>query len=234
MNGWSISSFTLAILSHWIDGEPAGLTKVRRQASEDVARMFARTASACQRCSCGCALPLCRASHLLHFLNQTPMGSKRKKKKNAIQHINGLQLLNTTWFTPSGHKKSQFFLKNQPYVWHTQERPNASKPCVCCTRKDRKRAGMRGSGTSRATQHGWSSLAASGAANWVAKKLQALSNSSVAVLVERRSSHHLPEAHHVDPNASTANQVSALLHDFTYFQGTRLRALGSGRSATIP
>ena len=46
------------------------------------------------------------------------------------------------------------------------------------------------------------------------KNLQALSNSSVAVLVERRSSHYLPEAHHVDPNASTAIQVSALLHDF--------------------
>ena len=47
------------------------------------------------------------------------------------------------------------------------------------------------------------------------KKLQALSNSSVTVLVERRSSHYLPEAHHVDPNVSTAIQVSALLHDFT-------------------
>ena len=45
--------------------------------------------------------------------------------------------------------------------------------------------------------------------------MQALSDSSVAVLVERRSSRHLPEAHHVDPNASTAIQVSALLHDLT-------------------
>ena len=74
---------------------------------------------------------------------------------------------------------------------------------------------MSRSGTSRATQHGWSSSAASGAASWVANILQALSNSSAAVLVERRSSHYLPEAHHVDPNVSTANQVSALLHDFT-------------------
>ena len=39
-----------------------------------------------------------------------------------------------------------------------------------CLRKDRKRAGMSRSGTSRATQHGWSSSAASGAASWVAEK----------------------------------------------------------------
>ena len=83
-----------------------------------------------------------------------------------------------------------------------------------CLRKDRKRAGMSRSGTSRATQHGRSSLAACGA-SWVAKKMQALGNSSVAVLLKRRSSHHLPEAHHVDPNVSTTNQVSALHHDFT-------------------
>ena len=47
------------------------------------------------------------------------------------------------------------------------------------------------------------------------KKLQALSNSFVAVLVERRNSHHVPEAYHVDPNVSTTNQVSALRHDIT-------------------
>ena len=25
------------------------------------------------------------------------------------------------------------FKKNEPYVWHTQQRPSESKPCVCCT-----------------------------------------------------------------------------------------------------
>ena len=99
---------------------------------------------------------------------------------------------------------------NQPYVWDTQERPRAS---CACFRKDRKRAGVSRSGTSHATQHGWSSLAqAAPPAGW--QKMQALSKSSVAVLVERRSSHCLPEAHHVDPNVSTAIQVSTLLHDF--------------------
>ena len=44
--------------------------------------------------------------------------------------------------------------------------------------------------------------------------MQALSNSRVAVLLKRRNSHHVPEANHVDPNVSTAIQVSALLHDF--------------------
>ena len=72
---------------------------------------------------------------------------------------------------------------------------------------------MSRSGTSRATQHGWSSLAASGAANWVAKNCR-LSLTRVW-LFWRRSSHYLPEAHHVDPNVSTAIQVCALLHDFT-------------------
>ena len=63
-------------------------------------------------------------------------------------------------------------------------------------------------------------------AGW--QKMQALSNSSAAVLVERRNSQYLPEAHHVDPNVSTANQVSALLHDFGDSEP------GSGRSASIP
>ena len=49
-------------------------------------------------------VPRQRLATLL-VLNQTPMGNKRKK--NVNQHINGLQLLNTTWFTPSGHKMSQ-------------------------------------------------------------------------------------------------------------------------------
>ena len=83
-------------------------------------------------------------------------------------------------------------------------------------------AHMSRSGTSRATQNGWSSLGASGATSWVAK-MQALNNLSVTVLVERKNSQHLPEAHHVDPNASTANQVSALLHDGYRFLGTQLR-----------
>ena len=153
---------------------PRVTTKVRRQASEDVARMFARAASPCQHCYCGCDLPFCCVSHSLHFLNPTPMGSKRKKK-NANQHINGLQFLNTTWFTPSGHKMSQFKKKKTSHVFRTQKYVPAQANPVCavhrtCLRKDRNRAGMSRSGTSRATQHGWSSLAASGAASWVAKK----------------------------------------------------------------
>ena len=111
MNGWSISSFALAQFCPTGFDEPAVVTKVRRQASEDVARMLARTASACQRRYCGCALPLCRVSHLLHFMSQTPVGSKRKKKRKSTHQWP--QLLNTTWFTPSGHKMSPFKKKKK-------------------------------------------------------------------------------------------------------------------------
>ena len=65
--------------------------------------------------------------------------------------------------------------------------------------------------------------------------------------MERRNSHHLPEAHHVDPNVSTANQVSALLHDFSDSQArdsepgpsnmllvfVHLRRLGLGKGDKI-
>ena len=195
MNGWSISLFTLAILSHWIDGEPAEVTKVRRQAAEDVARMFARTASACQRCFCGCALPLCRVSHLLHFLNQTPMCTKRKEKRKSTHQWPSVPEHHSVHTMRTQDESIQ---KQTRYMFGTHKNVPARANPVCavhrpCLPKDRKRAGMSRSGTSRATQHRWSSLAASGAASWVAKKLQALSNSSVAVLVERRNSHHLPE-----------------------------------------
>ena len=212
MNGWSISSFALGNLSHWI-ASTRWSQKVRRQSSEDVARMLARTASACQRCYCGCALPFCCVSHLLHFLNPTPMGSKRKKKRKSTHQWPSVpehHLVHTI------RTQDESIQKKTSHMFGTHKNVPAQANPVCDVhRKDRKRAGMRGSGTSRATQHGWSSLAASGAASWVAKKLQALSNSRVAVLVERRNSHHVPEAHHVDPNVSTANQVSALLDDFT-------------------
>ena len=210
MNGWSISSFTLAILSHWVDGEPSEVTKVRRQASEDVARMFARTASARQRCF----LWLRRASHLLHFLNQTPMGSKRKKKRKSTHQwpsVTEHHLVHTI------RTQDESIQKKTSYMFGTHKNVQARANPVCavhrsCLRKDRKRAGMSRSGTSRPTQ---SSSAASGASQLGGRKMQALSKSSVAVLVERKNLHHLPEAHHVDPNVSTANQVSALLHDFT-------------------
>ena len=106
----------------------------------------------------------------LHESNS--MGRKRKKK-NANQHINSLQFLNTTWFTPSGRKMSQI-KKKTSYMSGIHKNVQARANPVCavhrpCLRKDRKRAGMSRSGTSRATQHGWSSSAASGAASWVAK-----------------------------------------------------------------
>ena len=156
---------------------PRVTTKIRRQASEDVARMFARAASACQRCYCGCALPFCCVSHLLHFLNPTPWAGK--ERKNASQHINGLQLLNTTWFTLSGQKDESIQTKTS-YMFGTHKNVPAQANPVCDVhRKDRKRAGLSRSGTSRATQHGWSSLAASGAASCVAKKKCRLSMTHV-------------------------------------------------------
>ena len=155
-------------------------------------------------------------------MNQTPMGSKRKKKRKSTHQwpsVTEHHLVHTmTAQDESIQKKTSYMFGTHKNV------PARANPVSAVHKKDRKRAGMSRSGTSRATQHGWSSLAASGA-SWVAKKMQALSKSSVAVLVERRNSHHLPEAHHVDPNVSTTNQVSALLHTRFYrCLGTRLRA----------
>ena len=122
--------------------------------------------------------------------------------------------------------------KNEPYVWHAQERPSASKPCVCCTQERSEARGYEPKW--HFARHPARVVFFSGKRRRQlgGKKLQALSDSFVAVLLKRRNSHHLPEAHHVDPNVSTTNQVSALLHTrFSRFLGTRLRALGSGRSA---
>ena len=97
-------------------------TKVRRQASEDVARMFARAASACQRCYCGCALPFCCVS-LLHFLNPTPMGRKRKKKHKSTHQWPSVTEHHLVHTIGAKDESIQTKKKNEPYVWHTQERP---------------------------------------------------------------------------------------------------------------
>ena len=137
--------------------------------------------------------------------------------------MNGLQLRNTTWFTMRAQDES-IQNKNEPYVWHAQERPSASKPCVCCTQERSEARGYEpkwhfASHPARVVFFGGMRRQLGG------KKMQALSNSRVAVLLKRRNSHHLPEAHHVDPNVSTTNQVSALLHTrFSRCLGTRLRA----------
>ena len=64
--------------------------------------------------------------------------------------------------------------KKTSHMFGTHKNVPARANPVCavhrpCLLKDRKRAGMSRSGTSRATQHGWSSSAASGAASLVAK-----------------------------------------------------------------
>ena len=140
---------------------PRVTTKIRRQASEDVARMFARASSACQRCYGGCALPFCCVSHLLHFLNPTPMGRKRKKKRKSTHQ----------WPSVAEHHlvhtigaQDESIQKKTSHVFRTQKNvPAQANPVFDVHKKDRKRAGMSRSGTSRATQHGWSSLATSGA-----------------------------------------------------------------------
>ena len=50
----------------------------------------------------------------LATLHESNSHGQQKKEKNANQHINSLQFLNTTWFAPSGHEVSQFKIKNEP------------------------------------------------------------------------------------------------------------------------
>ena len=179
---------------------PRGLTKVRRQASEDVARMFGRTASACQRCNCGCALPVCRVSHL----NQTPMGSKRKKKRKSTHQWRSVtehHLVHTI------RTQDESIQKKKRAICLAHTRTSQSKPCVCCAQTlPPERSEARGCEPQwHFASHPAQVVFFSGERRrqLCGKKMQALSNSSVAVLVELRSSHCLPEAHHVDPNVST-------------------------------
>ena len=174
---------------------------------------------------CRCAASATRCTSVL---NQTPVGSKRKKKRKSTHQwpsVSEHHLVHTIRTQDESIQK-----KRAICLGHIRNVPARANP-VCavhrpCLRKDRKRAGMSRSGTSRATQHGSSSSAASGPPPcWVAKKYRLSVTQVRLVLVERRSSHCLPEAHHVDPNVSTANQVSALLHTrFSRCLGTRLRA----------
>ena len=111
---------------------------------------------------------------------------------------------------------SQFFFKKKPAICLAHTRTSQREQTLCVLYTERSEA--------RGKEPKWHFarhparvvfFSAKRRRQLGGKKIQALSNSSVAVLVERRSSHHVPEAHHVDPNVSTANQVSALLHDFT-------------------
>ena len=142
-------------------------TKLREMLTECLPELpaFANMVFVVAPCRCAASATCCTSGF------ESNSHGQQHERKNVNQHINDLQLLNTTWFTPSGHKMSQF-KKNDPCG--IKRRPSTSKPRVCavhrpCSRNAQKRAGMSGSGSSRATQHGWSSLAGSGASSWVAK-----------------------------------------------------------------
>ena len=213
---------------------PRGLTKVRRQAFEDVASMFARTASACQRCNCGLRLARVPRQPLAALVeSNSPWAAK--ERKNANQRTNGVQLLNTTWFTPSGRKMSQF-KKKTSHMFGTHKNVPARANPVCavhrpCLLKDRKRAGMSRSGTSRPTQHGWSSLAASGASQLGGKKSR-LSVTQAWLFWWNVGARIVCQKRIMSIQMFRRPFKSAL--SFTILPMPRLRALGSGRSASIP
>ena len=185
MNGWSISSFTLAILSHWIDGEPAGVNEkfdanLLKMLPECLPELPAQANVVIVVAPCRCAAS---ATCCTSVLNQTPVGSKRKKKRKSTHQwpsVTEHHLVHTIRTQDESIQKK----KKTSHMFGTHKNVPARANPVCavhrpCLRKDRKRAGMSRSGTSRATQHGWSSLAASGPPSWGAKKKCRLSVTQV-------------------------------------------------------